>query len=212
MDLLFAVDAVPLGSFTRDGGLFLNNVWLIPTLPAVSFFLILFFGKRLKFGGAEIGITAVGLALLLASLTNISWWDHRDHFDGDVFSARTGQIDVVEGLGSDTLELGAGAADDARNTTIVVDGVEESVQLAVDAAPGEIEAFGSVGVLRVLDWFENGGIPIEAGTLADGPSVIMLFVVTAVSLLVHIYSTDYVAGDRRYTHYFAFLSLSLIHI
>ena len=27
------------------------------------------------------------------------------------------------------------------------------------------------------------------------------------SLLVHIYTTDYVAGDRRYTHFFAFLSL-----
>ena len=35
----------------------------------------------------------------------------------------------------------------------------------------------------------------------------MLLVVTLISLLVHIYSTDYVAGDRRYTHYFAFLSL-----
>ena len=35
----------------------------------------------------------------------------------------------------------------------------------------------------------------------------MLFVVTVISLLVHIYSTDYVSGDRRYTHYFAFLSL-----
>ena len=34
----------------------------------------------------------------------------------------------------------------------------------------------------------------------------MLFVVTLISLLVHIYSTDYVGGDRRYTHYFAFLS------
>ena len=41
----------------------------------------------------------------------------------------------------------------------------------------------------------------------DGPSVMMLFVVTLVSLLVHIYSTDYVAGDSRYTHFFAFLSL-----
>jgi NADH-quinone oxidoreductase subunit L len=35
----------------------------------------------------------------------------------------------------------------------------------------------------------------------------MLFVVTLVSLLVHVYSTDYVHGDRRYTHFFAFLSL-----
>ena len=35
----------------------------------------------------------------------------------------------------------------------------------------------------------------------------MLFVVTLISLLVHVYSTDYVGGDRRYTHYFAFLSL-----
>jgi NADH-quinone oxidoreductase subunit L len=35
----------------------------------------------------------------------------------------------------------------------------------------------------------------------------MLLVVTIISLLVHIYSTDYVGGDRRYTHFFAFLSL-----
>ena len=43
--------------------------------------------------------------------------------------------------------------------------------------------------------------------LLDGPAVMMLFVVTLVSLLVHVYSTDYVGGDRRYTHFFAFLSL-----
>ena len=35
----------------------------------------------------------------------------------------------------------------------------------------------------------------------------MLFVVTLISLLVHIYSTDYVNGDLRYTHFFAFLIL-----
>ena len=43
--------------------------------------------------------------------------------------------------------------------------------------------------------------------MVDGLAVMMLFVVTVISLLVHIYSTDYVSGDRRYTHYFAFLSL-----
>jgi NADH-quinone oxidoreductase subunit L len=35
----------------------------------------------------------------------------------------------------------------------------------------------------------------------------MMFVVTLISLLVHVYSTAYMHGDRRYTHYYAFLSL-----
>ena len=43
--------------------------------------------------------------------------------------------------------------------------------------------------------------------MVDGLTVALLVVVTTVSGLVHVYSTDYVAGDRRYTHYFAFLSL-----
>ena len=43
--------------------------------------------------------------------------------------------------------------------------------------------------------------------LLDGPAVMMLLVVTLISLLVHVYSTDYVRGDSRFTHYFAFLSL-----
>ncbi len=62
-------------------------------------------------------------------------------------------------------------------------------------------------------WFESGGPASEGGatitwgTLVDGQSVMMLVVVTFISFLVHVFSTDYVAGDRRYTHYFAFLSL-----
>ncbi len=47
----------------------------------------------------------------------------------------------------------------------------------------------------------------QAGIQIDGLSVLLLFVVTLVSLLVHVYSTAYLAGDRRYTHYFAALSL-----
>src|SRR5947207_15521645 len=44
----------------------IHFAWLIPVLPAVAFFLILFFGKRLPFHGAEIGITAVGASLVIA--------------------------------------------------------------------------------------------------------------------------------------------------
>ncbi len=66
---------------------------------------------------------------------------------------------------------------------------------------------GAAAVHRSVGWLRSGGITHDAGILVDGLSVMMLFVVTAVSLLVHIYSTDYVAGDARYTHFFAFLSL-----
>ncbi len=58
-----------------------------------------------------------------------------------------------------------------------------------------------------VTWFDNGDNSITIGTLVDGQSVLLLVVVTLISLLVHIFSTDYVGGDRRYTHYFAFLSL-----
>src|ERR671925_2132314 len=54
----------------------LDNAWIIPLLPAASFFLILFFGKRMPRKGSEIGIAAVGLSFVLALATNISWFGH----------------------------------------------------------------------------------------------------------------------------------------
>ena len=41
----------------------------------------------------------------------------------------------------------------------------------------------------------------------DGLAVIVMFVVTLVSLLVHVYSLEYMRGDRRFTHFYAALSL-----
>ena len=54
---------------------------------------------------------------------------------------------------------------------------------------------------------EPAAIEVEVGTLVDGLAAMMLFTVTLISLLVHIYSTEYLHGDRRFTHYYAFLSL-----
>ena len=62
-------------------------------------------------------------------------------------------------------------------------------------------------VVRTVTWFQNGSINFEMGTVLDGLSALMLFVVTAISLLVHVYSTEYLHGDERFTHYYAFLSL-----
>ena len=62
-------------------------------------------------------------------------------------------------------------------------------------------------VVKSTTWWQSGAQHFEVGTLVDGLSVIMLFTVSLVSLLVHVYSTEYLKGDRRFTHYFAFLSL-----
>src|SRR4029453_15703607 len=55
-----------------------HYAWIIPPPPGASFFLILFFGKRLPRKGSEIGIAAVGLAFVLALVVNVDWYPHVD--------------------------------------------------------------------------------------------------------------------------------------
>ncbi|MFN2606835.1 MAG: NADH-quinone oxidoreductase subunit L [Acidimicrobiales bacterium] len=62
-------------------------------------------------------------------------------------------------------------------------------------------------VERHLTWWKMGGIDVGAGIHVDGLTVMMLVVVTFISLMVHVYSTAYMHGDRRYTYFFAALSL-----
>jgi hypothetical protein len=48
---------------------FLNNAWLIPVIPTVSFFLIILFGKRTARwtnGGSYIGLAALLASFVLA--------------------------------------------------------------------------------------------------------------------------------------------------
>jgi NADH-quinone oxidoreductase subunit L len=182
----------------------LDNAWVIPLIPAASFWLILFFGKRLPRKGSEIGIAAVGLAFVLALITNVQWFDHVDDAEQE---SETHSEEIVEdehGLGalegeSAQAEAVAVPASDSRGVARAEEGE------ALDEAD---EGHFEVGpVTREWTWFQNGGVDIEIGMLLDGPAVMMLLLVSLVSLLVHVYSTDYVAGDRRYTHFFAFLSL-----
>ena len=169
-----AAGSLPLG-VTESGNWFLRNAWLIPLLPALSFVGILFFGKRLPRGGSELGIAALGIALLLSVCTGLAWMSHRDDYHG-------------------------------HETHLSVVAVDHDGH-AADPGGHQVHGEPSVAVTNTVTWFQAGGVEFTAGTLVDGPAVMMLFMVTLVSLLIHVYSTDYVAGDRRYTHFFAFLSL-----
>ena len=87
------------------------------------------------------------------------------------------------------------------------DGESASALTAFTEAEEGSTAAAAKAVVSERTWWSNGGINFTVGTMVDGLTVTLLVVVTLVSLLVHIYSTDYVAGDRRFTHYFGFLSL-----
>ncbi|MCZ7529415.1 MAG: NADH-quinone oxidoreductase subunit L [Acidimicrobiia bacterium] len=149
----------------------LRYAWIIAFIPALSFFLILFFGKRMPKGGSEIGIAALGASFVLSVVAAVQWID---------------KVESTEG-GEGGHALGA---------------LGQAFHVAGEAGHTVVEP-----VLASVSWFTLGGVDIRAGTMIDGLSVMMLFVVSLVSLLVHIYSTSYMEGDRRYTYFFAALSL-----
>jgi NADH-quinone oxidoreductase subunit L len=62
-------------------------------------------------------------------------------------------------------------------------------------------------VVRVWNWWQIGGMKFTIGQSIDGLSIIVLVVVAFISTLVQIYSLEYLRGDRRYTHFFAALTL-----
>ncbi|GIT46624.1 MAG: hypothetical protein Ct9H300mP12_12090 [Acidimicrobiales bacterium] len=63
-----------------------------------------------------------------------------------------------------------------------------------DHGAGHESGHPPLAVHRTATWFQTNGVEFTVGTLVDGPAVMMFLVVTLVSLLVHVYSTDYVHG------------------
>ena len=57
------------------------------------------------------------------------------------------------------------------------------------------------------EWLGTSALSISLGIYVDAITSIMLCVVSLISFLVHLYSTEYMKGDKRYYRYFAFLGL-----
>jgi len=190
----------------------LDKVWIIPALPALGFLLTLCFGKRLGPSRAHfIGIPIVGVAFVLALVTAGQWMARDGALD-----ERGAVSDIQQSCSREATTIssgGAAAGDGTANEGSTAEGGTGGD--VVSAAPEATRAAESGGgteeltrpVIRCLSWWHSGPLQFDIGTQLDGMAVLLLVVVTTISLLVHVYSSDYVNGDRRYTHYFAFLSL-----
>ncbi|WP_316570542.1 NADH-quinone oxidoreductase subunit L [Neobacillus sp. YIM B06451] len=118
----------------------MENAWIIPLFPLLSFLILLLFGKRLKEASAFVGIalTLASLAMSVAVLI-------------DRFSAPTYKSEAV--------------------------------------------------------WLTIGDFQLTAGFEVNQLNALMLFIVSLVSCLVHIYSKGYMHGDERIPVFYAYLGL-----
>ncbi len=160
-----------------EAGWFLEHAWLIALVPAVAFAVIILFGKRLPMRGSEVGIASMVASLVLAVGTTWQWIQ---------------RVDEAGGHGGEAGSIARGMAGFARGV------------FPRAAEGGEPYA---EPVIRQWVWWQSGGAEFGLGQHIDGLAVVMLLLVTFISTLVQIYSLEYVRGDRRYTHFFASLTL-----
>ena len=201
MTNLFTLAASIPTKSVQASGWFLETAWLIPALPALSFFLILFFGKKMKYKGAEFGITAIALSLILAVCCAGQWINQVDNASKNYEKVSSYETEDNYDEASNLI------AEENQPTEPIEVASGEEINLYAAGEESGYEAVAVDAVIERFTWWETGGKKFQVGIMVDGLAVMMLFVVTVISLLVHVYSTDYVSGDRRYTHYFAFLSL-----
>ncbi|NBA86467.1 NADH-quinone oxidoreductase subunit L [Emticicia sp. CRIBPO] len=64
-------------------------------------------------------------------------------------------------------------------------------------------------VEQVFDWFVVGDFKVSLSFQLDQLSIIMLFIITGVGTLIHLYSAGYMSHDEGYGKFFAYLNLFL---
>ncbi len=175
----------------------LRNAWVIPLVPVASFWLILFFGKKLPKKGAEIGVLALVVSLGLSLAVAASWIGK----EGTVPVVHHG-AEAEAGHGAPAPSHGDDHAKETDEHPAVADEHGGEVQ-----GGGHGEELKRAPVERKFLWWQNGRTQVTFGSLIDGLAVAILVMVSIISLLVHIFSMAYMHGDRRFTHYYAALSL-----
>jgi NADH-quinone oxidoreductase subunit L len=143
--------------------MFLENIWLIPLLPAFGAALMFFFGRRLE--KRTVSAVCVGAVAIAFIMSCGAVWQYTDyaHGTGTPYETKAGYTWLGTGDGNMAF---------ARY---------------FDKAPSEFK--------------------VEARLLLDPLSSIWLLFVTGVGMLIHIYSTGYMAHEGGYYRFFGYLNL-----
>lgn len=64
-------------------------------------------------------------------------------------------------------------------------------------------------IVSLFEWFSVGSVKVSFAFQVDQLSLIMLFVITGVGTLIHLYSAGYMSHDEGYGKFFAYLNLFL---
>jgi NADH-quinone oxidoreductase subunit L len=206
----------------------LTHVWIIPGLMALSVLIILFLGKRFSERVTSgIGIFFIAVCFALSCVTAVNWVQRINHPVADTSADEAlvtqpdggpapiaGQSDAEAVVGANRGPAEGAATEAAKaaesghaTTSGEASTTETTVPAAGEASTAPKEEAKASPIVTRSTWFQWGAIKFEFGFIADGLSILMLFTVTAISLLVHIYSKEYLHDDIRFTHYYAFLSL-----
>src|ERR1700741_3097412 len=139
---------------------FLNQIWIIPLLPAIGATLMFFFGKKLQM--QTVSAVCVGAVALAFVMSCGAVWQYTHAYSG----GHAFDKPMYTWLGSDTGHL---------------------TYTTKDGYPADFQA--------------------QVGFLLDPLSSIWLLFVTGVGMLIHIYSTGYMAHEGGYYRFFGYLNL-----
>nr|MDQ3396400.1 NADH-quinone oxidoreductase subunit L [Deinococcota bacterium] len=184
--------------------------WLIPLLPALSFVVTILFGYRLgERLAAHVSVALLLVSTLLATGLFFAVREAAPLWDSAGVIALQEAEHEREGL------LHELALERARGTSPArVAFLELSLRRNEERADALLEEallrppaaeFPFVSELPWISLANEEGVPF--GFLLDPLSALMILMVALVSLLIHLFSVEYMAGEARYPTFFAYISL-----
>jgi NADH-quinone oxidoreductase subunit L len=118
-------------------------------------------------------------------------------------------VPVLPLLGALTLLAGARRFPQKTTSAIGVGSVGLTLALSLGILASYASQHGGIHVEKVFSWIAAGDLSIDYALRIDPLSAVMLFFVTFVGFLIHVYSVGYMHGEseRAYARYFAYLNL-----